>query len=214
LLISYKNKLKDTLSFNKDIIENNTSELKKNLAELKQLMVKIDNKVSSSEGTHKIEIIKSITEQDKTKMYRLLKIIVDKFDKCNYIVEAKVKLPFPYTDIIMNGFMILIIIVCIFYVTSQFAPWKRLKTIKELYKIKHNAKTSENLDDFKVIVEYMSQCHQSEIVGLVLTLKMVVFFFIVMLLLFYAIRMMQSSAEFKWGLYNSTNYEDSKCYGE
>ena len=213
LLISYYKKMKAIYEFNLEIIESNTNELKNLLEEFGSKLIEIDEKLDTTDKTKTIQLITKITSDDKKDLLDYIKRIIDKFDKCNYILEsAKNQLPFPYTEVILNGFFISLAIICIFYVWFKYAPIKKLSDNKYLYKLKEELQSVEDMNAFDDKINKLSTCHNDEMDSIVLSLKLIFFMFIIMFLIFYSIKIITSADDFKMGLFNSSYYEESKCY--
>lgn len=213
LLISYYKKMKSTYEFNLEIIETNTNELKNLLDELGKKLIEIDNKIDTSDKVKPIQLIAKITSDDKKDLLDFIKRIIDKFDKCNYILEsAKNQLPFPYTEVILNGFFMCLAIICIFYVWFTYNPIKRFADNKYLYKLKEELQIVEDMNAFDAKIRSMGTCHNEDMDAIVFSLKLIFFMFITMFLLFYSVKIITSANDFKMGLFNSSYYEDSKCY--
>jgi hypothetical protein len=213
LLIAYKKKMKDVFDFNLEIIETNTNELKILLGYFASKLKEIDDKLDINDKTKQIQLITQITDDDKKDLLELITKVIDKFDKCNYIIEAaKDEVPFPYTELILNGFFMSVAILCIIYVLVNYAPIKRFKDNKYFYKLKEELLITENLNMFNQKLESLRICHNEEMDGLVLSLKIIVFVFIIMFLLFYSVKILTSANDFKNGLFNSFYYEKSIVY--
>jgi len=214
LLIATYKKMKATYDFNLDIIETNTNGLKTLLGDFSSKMKEIDDKLDSADKTKTIQLITQITGDDKREMLDLIKKIIDKFDKCNYILEsAKSSLPFPYTEVILNGFFMSMAILCMVYVVFYYAPIKRFKDNKYLYKLKEELLVTEDLKLFDQKIQSLGTCHNEDMDAIVFSLKLIVFLFIIMFLVFYSVKILTSANDFKNGLFNSFYYEESMCYG-
>jgi uncharacterized membrane protein YciS (DUF1049 family) len=147
-------------------------------------------------------------------MFTNIKDILERFEKCNFILEAeKSQLPFPYSEIAMSGFMIFVTVLCILYVFMQISPMKRLKQIKELNKMRNEAAIADkaSIKSMKKELEYLTQCHEDDLDTIVFTLKVVFFVFIIAFLVFYSSKVISSSDEYKAGLYNSGYFETENC---
>lgn len=213
LLVSYYKKMKSTYEFNLEIIETNTNELKNLLDDFGKKLIQIDAKLDASDRIKTIELITKITNDDKTDLLDFTKRIIDKFEKCNYILEsAKNQLPFPYSEVIFNGFFMSIALICIFYIWFNYSPLKRLVDNKYLYKLKEELKSVEDMNTFDAKIKSLGTCHNDDMDAIVLSLKLIFFIFITMFLLFYSIKIITSANDFKMGLFNSSYYEESKCY--
>jgi hypothetical protein len=215
MLFSYQRKSKAAFDFNSELIEANTMELKDLLDELKGAINTLEDKINPVDYSKKIEIIEVIKIDDKTEIYNLIKKIIDKFEKCNYIIEAQnSKLPFPYTEVVMNGFMIVICIGVLLYIYGQLKPFGRIYNIKELNRIKEETIYAD-IDKFKELkkeVEFLKNCHNDDIDTVIYTLKIMFFMFIVMFLIFYSTKIVSSTSEFKAGLFNSFYFETQTKY--
>ena len=214
LLLAYYKKSKAVHDFNVDLIESNTNALKAATEELDAKIDLLDAAVESGDKFKPIGKITIIDENYKRSIYNDLQTIIEKYEKCNFILEAqKNKIPFPYAEFAMNGFMIFVTVLCVLYVYMQINPIKRLKMIKEL-----NKKLAESLiaDKTRIKImkkelEYFVQCHEDDIDAIIFTLKVVFFIFIITFLIFYSTKVINASNEYQSGLYNSSYFDTSTC---
>ena len=207
-------KAKSKHEFNVDMIESNTSILRSAVDQLKNKVSSLILTIPEQDSYKKIKDLDAITEDNKIAIYQDMKSIIEKFEKCNFILESqKNQLPFPYSDVAMGGFMIFVTILCMLYVLSALKPVSRLKNIKDLNKLKAEAAIA-NMNQAKAIqreLELMIACHEDDIDAVVFTLKVVFFIFIVTFLIFYSTKVVTSSSDYKNGLYNSGYFETSNC---
>lgn len=214
ILIAMYKKMKAVHDFNVDLIETNTNVLKNTSKDLKDLLDSIDLIVSYGDGYKKIKELTNITSDHKVEIYKGIKLLIEKYEKCNFILEAqKSQLPFPYSDLAINFFMVIVCLMCFFYVFGQLKPIGRLKQIKELNKMKEESliadKTAIKL--MKKELDFMMSCHEDDIDAVIFTLKVVFFIFIITFLIFYSSKVISSAGEYQNGLYNSGFFENSVC---
>lgn len=213
LMISYYKKVKDTHEFNKETIDSNTFQFKTSINDLNDMFAKLDKNINIANRNQKIKDLTIISIDDKTDVHKSVLNIIDKFEKCNYvIVSAKAELPFPYTDVIIDSFMIAITLLCILYIVAQFRPITRIDNIKELNKLLEKGQYLDGDETFKQEVKDFALCHDQEIDSIIFTLKIIFFVFIFMFLIFYSSKILASSNDFMYGLYNSMYFEESRCY--
>ena len=211
ILFSYEKKFESINSFNRDMVEANTTLLRNSLQDLTSFIEDLRDT-----STAKIGSITSIKDTDKQRLFDLMKDVVVKFDKCNYILESqKSKMPFPYTEIVVNGFMILVIVLVLFYLYAQINPIKRIFDIKSLNSYIEQLKyaSAKDFENLKATTEFLKNCHKDDMNSITFTMKIIFFIFIIMFLMFYSSKVMSSTAEFKSGLYNSVYFTDNMCYG-
>lgn len=212
LMFSVYKKSQTKFRFNKETIDTNTSELRAALNDLTILFETYDGKVPLQQRTQTLKNLRAITIEDKTSIYEKLKIVVDKFEKCNYVVMAqKSSLPFPYTEIIIDAFMITVIVLCIFWVLGQIGPIDRIKKIRTLNMMKEKGTYSNGTKEWTNEAFVEASCHDNEMDSIMYTLKILFFMFIVLFLIFYATKVLTSTSEFEYGIYNSMYFEDSLC---
>ena len=200
--------------FNVDLIETNTSSLRNSTQDLHTTISVIDSLVSSSDAHRKIGELFNVTTDHKREIYESIKTIIDKYEKCNFILEAqKNQLPFPYSDLAINGFMIIVTVLCLIYVYSQFKPMARLRQIKDLNKMREEALIADkkNIKMLRKELELLMTCHEDDIDAVIFTLKVVFFIFIITFLVFYSTKVISSANEYKSGLYNSFYYDNNVC---
>jgi hypothetical protein len=211
ILFSYAKKFENINSFNQDMVEANTTLLRNSLQDLKSFVEDLPGAT-----TAKIGSVPAIKDTDKQRLFDLMKDVVVKFDKCNYILESqKSKMPFPYTEIVVNGFMILVIVLVLFYLYAQINPIKRIFDIKSLNSYIEQLKyaSAKDFENLKATTEFLQNCHRDNMNSITFTMKIIFFIFIIMFLMFYSSKVVSSSAEFKSGLYNSVYFTDNMCYG-
>lgn len=215
LIYSYYLKKRDVFFFNRDMIEANTSDFKESIHKLNSKLIALGSKEGKIKNKLlKIDSINEFSDEDKFEIFALVKNVVDKYEKCNYIMEAaKNKLPFPYTEIIMDIFMIIVLFVGILYITSKLKPAEKIRNIKRYNAMSDKLKNGINDPSFKKSIDDNVRCHEEDMDAIVYTLKIIVFMFIFIFLIFYTTKILASSSEFKMGLYNSSYFEESRCYG-
>ena len=212
LLISIYNKNKAKYTFNKETIDGNTSELRSSLNDMRTMFDELDDKISQSQRLQSIKNISQIGLDEKTSLYNHLKVIIDKFEKCNYVLaSAKNDIPFPYTEVIIDGFMLFAIATCVLFVVGKINPLQRIKEIKVLNKLKEKGEYMDSDAGFADDLITRAACHDSDIDTIMFTLKIMFFMFIVMFLIFYSSKVISSTSEFQWGIYNSVYFEESMC---
>ena len=212
LLMSIYKKSQAKFRFNKETIDANTSELRSALAELRVIIEDLDIKINRPQQVQVIKNIKLLGVEEKTNIYEKLKIVIDKFEKCNYVLASqKNDLPFPYTEIIIDAFMISVILLCLFWVLGQINPVERIRTIKTLNKMKEEGQYNDSSVVWTTEMVTMASCHDNEMDSIMFTLKIMFFLFIVLFLIFYATKILTSTSDFEFGIYNSMYFEESIC---
>lgn len=212
LLQSVFKKSQAKAKFNKETIDTNTSELRGSLQDLRILFEDLDGKITLGQRNNAIKKLAQLNVEEKTTLYAKLKAVVDKFEKCNYVLESgKNDIPFPYTEVIIDGFMVAVIVLCIFWVLGEIGPVQRIREIKLLNKIKEKGETASTSYSWGSEMITKAKCHDSEIDSIMFTLKIMFFIFIVMFLIFYATKVLTSTSEYEFGIYNSMYFEESIC---
>lgn len=211
MLWSYYRKAKDAYIFNREVIENNTNDLLTALEKLDSYILIIQSITKGKEYV-RIGDIPEITMDLKTELYETVLNVIDKYEKCNYIINiSQAQLPFPYTEITIDVFMIAVSILAFLYIYNQVNPVAKFQKIKQLQKLKEEA-IFRDKNDLKREVEIEDLCNAEDMDVIVFALKIIVFSFIFMFLVFYSVNIIASSDEFRAGLYNSVYYEESICY--
>lgn len=212
LLVSFYKKAKAKFRFNKETIDANTAELRSSINDMKTLFEDLDTTISAGQRTQKILNIKQIGIDEKTSLYEKLKVIIDKFEKCNYVLQSqKNDLPFPYAEVITDGFMISVILIALVYVYGSINPLERVKDIKVLNTLKEKGEYMDSDEGYANDLLTKAACHDASIDSVMFTLKILFFMFIVMFLIFYSTKVLSSTSEFEYGIYNSSYFEESIC---
>lgn len=211
VIISFYRKGKAKYNFNKSIIDTNTSELRSSLQELCYIFDDLDSKIDINSRNKKIKDITVFTSEEKQKIYNLSKNILDRAQKCNYILKAKRDgLPFPYAETIVDLFMIILIIIAILYMFGKINPIERFKDIKVLNKLKERSEYSEGTKEFNEELSSRAKCHDQDMDGIIFAIKIILVMFVIMFLIFYATKVIASTNQFEYGLYTTSNYEESR----
>lgn len=204
----------DINRYNQEIASSNTSEFIASIKNLNKLFKeeidpKINNKI-----TH-IKDLTVITDDQKFKFFDLAKNMIDKFEKCNYVREAsKTKFPFPYAEVSIDVFMLIIIILGIVYITGSFAPGATFNDIIALKKIRNQVNDGILRIDTSMENQLIKheQEHDDNIQTIVISIKVIFFAIIIMFLVFYSMKVLTSSSDFQAGIYSSTYYENNETY--
>jgi NADH:ubiquinone oxidoreductase subunit 3 (subunit A) len=213
ILISFYRKIKASFEFNIDIIESNTNQLKSLLGDFQRKFVEISESMNDMDREKKIGVNDNISKDDKQQLYDYVTRIIDRYEKSNFIIEsAKSTVPFPYTEVTMYGIILVTCIVCVFVVFFTFAPLKHLADIKYMNKLKQELLFTKDLASFSDQLQSFSTCHNEEIDGLVLTMKLIFFGFLIVFLMYYSVTIISTSSDFKMGLYNSNYFDEGRSY--
>lgn len=214
LVYAYSQKQYEVFKYNQDIIEENTSAFMSGINAVYMKLGSLDGQIN--QPLKRVSELSQISDQDKFELFRLMKDMIDRFEKCNYIMEAaKNKLPFPYAEVATDIFMIVALIGGLVYVTTSFKPGSKATDILKLRKqrgevalgiITFDDSIKKELDD-----DYI--CHDNEVEIIVFTLKVIFFLLVFIFLLFYSMKVLSSSTEFGTGIYNSAYFDENRCYG-
>lgn len=209
LIISFYRKHVIKTTFNKEQVESNTADFKKALNDLNNLMSSIHvTPIDNNIGTL------AISKETKEEIRKKIITTIDKYEKCNYINKAaQYVLPFPYTEITLDLFMIALVIIAFVYITSLVSPLDKISKIKQLYKNKEKIEYGGDIDkELQDEINEVFACHTADIDTLMFAMKIIGFMFVVIFLLFYSTLIMSSTNEFGQGLYNSMYFEQGRCY--
>jgi hypothetical protein len=215
LVYSYYIKQSDVLEYNKGIIEDNTSSFMASINDVYSKINDLDTKIKNP--LTRIGDLSEFKDDDKFELFSLIKDMLSKFEKCNYIIEAaKNKLPFPYAEISSDIFMIVIIIIAIIYITTSFNPGTNFSKMFRYKKTRNEISSGEVIPD-KAIESELKQdetCNSNEVDDIIFTLKIIFFTVVIIFLIFYSTKVMASTTEFQAGIYNSSYFDNNRCYGQ
>jgi hypothetical protein len=216
LIFSSYIKKQSVHEYNIEIVESNTSDFKDSINELLVKLQEFDN-TASQQPLEYIGNIACIKDNDKFELLSILQNIIDKFEKCNYVLEAaKNKFPFPYSELTVDIFMIMVILGGMAYLTSSFKPGAKFAQIMEWKGLMRDledgvlAETDTQFDRIKS----EAKCHDNDVEEIVYTLKIIMFIAIFMFLLYFSTKLLASSNAFKQGIYNSAYFDKNMCYGK
>ncbi len=209
---SFLIKRQTNLKFNKERITQNTSSIKSNIDNVKELLGTIEASIKEEDRSMAIKDIDAFTDDDKYKLYTLMKKILVSYDKCNYIIGVnKGNLPFPYAEVFADGLLICIILGTIVYILMKFAPVERLMELKDLYEYKETAQTLVNDPTFIKEISTKFACHTDNVDSILMTVKLVFATSIIVFMFLYTVRVVNSTNMYKVGLYNSKYFQKSQC---
>jgi hypothetical protein len=214
LIYSYAQKQYEVFNYNKNVIEENTS-MFMNSANVVFMKIKELNS-NISEPLQRIGDQSKIPDAEKFELFRLIKEMIDRFEKCNYIMEAaKNKFPFPYAEISADIFMLFALIGGLIYVTTSFKPFKKGSELVTIKKRRGDVALGIVSNDESIQKELKEDmlCHNNEVETIIFTLKIIFFLLVFIFLLFYSMKVLSSSTEFGAGIYNSSYFDESRCYG-
>jgi hypothetical protein len=214
LIYSYAQKQYEVFNYNKDVIEENTSMFMKSTNDVFMKIKELKPKIS--EPLQRIGDQSKIPDEEKFELFRLIKEMIDRFEKCNYIMEAaKNKFPFPYAEISADIFMLFALIGGLIYVTTSFKPFKKGSELFTIKKRRGDLELGIVAGDESIEKELEEDmlCHNNEVETIIFTLKIIFFLLVFIFLLFYSMKVLSSSTEFGTGIYNSSYFDESRCYG-
>jgi hypothetical protein len=209
---SFLIKRQTNLKFNKERITQNTASIKSNIDKLKTLLNTMQTNIKVEDRSMAVKDLNSFTDDDKYKLYTLMKKILISYDKCNYIIGAnKGNLPFPYAEVFADGLLICIILGTIVYILMKFAPVERLTELKDLYEYKESAQTLVNDPAFIKEISTKFACHTDNVDSILMTVKLVFATSVIVFMFLYTVRVVNSTNMYRVGLYNSKYFQKSKC---
>jgi hypothetical protein len=209
---SYVVKAKDNIEFNKGLMRENTEDIQQSVDELNKILDNINMSLTTEQGVQSIGDIKGITIETKQKLYNVIKNILITYDKCNYIVGIdKYDIPFPYAEVLTDGVMSIFILGLIVYSISKFAPLTRVIELKDLYEYKESSQTLVNDPTFVSEIMTKGACHKDEVDGVMYTVKAIATMSILVFMVMYSLQIINSTSEYRGGLYTSPLYENKKC---
>lgn len=171
--------------------------------------------LDTDKAASRIGDIEEISDDMKFMLFSRVKYMIDKFENCNYIVEAaNNKFPFPYSELTVDVFLLFAIFAGIAYMTKSFKPLDKYSQIKE-WKQK-----LEDLEDGLVQptqaeadkIHREALCHENDMESIMFSLKIMFFVFVVLFMLFYSSKLVSTASDFDRGIYNSGYFEKTKCY--
>lgn len=209
---SYVVKAKNNIEFNKGLMRENTEDIQQNVDELNKILDSINMSLTTEQSVQSIGDIKEINIETKQKIYNVIKNILITYDKCNYIVGIdKYDIPFPYAEVLTDGVMSIFIIGLIVYCISKFAPLTRVIELKDLYEYKESSQTLVNDPTFVSEIMTKGACHKDEVDGIMYTVKAIATMSVLVFMVLYSFQIINSTSEYKGGLYKSPLYENKKC---
>lgn len=209
---SYVVKARDNIEFNKGMMRENTEEIQQNVDELNKILESIRMTITTEQTTQSIGEVKEFTVETKQKLYKTIKSILITYDKCNYIVGIdNYDIPFPYAEVLTDGCMSLFILGLIVYSISKFTPLTRVIELKDLYEYKESSQTLVNDQTFVAEIMTKAACHKDEVDGVMYTVKAIATMSILVFMIMYSLQIVNSTSEYKGGLYQSPLYENKKC---
>jgi energy-coupling factor transporter transmembrane protein EcfT len=209
---SYVVKAKDNIEFNKGLMRENTEDIQQSVDELNKILDSINMSLTIEQSVQSIGDIKDINIETKQKLYNVIKNILITYDKCNYIVGIdKYDIPFPYAEVLTDGVMSIFILGLIVYSISKFAPLTRVVELKDLYEYKESSQTLVNDPTFVSEIMTKGACHKDEVDGVMYTVKAIATMSILVFMVMYSLQIINSTSEYRGGLYKSPLYENKKC---
>lgn len=204
----------DINKYNQEIASSNTSEF---LASIKQLnkMFKVEIDPAINNKLTHIKDLTQITDPQKFIFFDLAKNMIDKFEKCNYVREAsKTKFPFPYAEVSIDVFMLIITIIGVVYISGSFAPGATFNDIIALKKIRNQVNDGIIQLDSSLKEQLIKheQEHSDNIQVIIISIKVIFFAIIIMFLVYYSMKVLSSSSDFQAGIYSSKYYDNSETY--
>jgi hypothetical protein len=209
---SYVQKLDTNIKFNRSQVTRNTNGLKTSISDFKDYLLKLDSKLSIDEKNVAISEIGSITEAEKINLYVDMRNILSTYDRCNYIIGAgKSDLPFPYAEVIADGFMVMLVAGSIIYVLIKFAPLDRLSELKDLYEYREASDTLASDTSFIQEITTRLSIHKETLESIMTSVKLISAVAVVVFVLVYSVKVNTSTTLYASGLQNSKYAQHSKC---
>lgn len=209
---SYVQKMDTNIKFNRSQVTRNTNGLKTSISDFKDYLMKLDSKLSIDDKNLAISEIGSITEAEKINLYVDMRNILSTYDRCNYVIGAgKSDLPFPYAEVIADGFMVMLVAGCIVYVIIKFAPLDRLSELKDLYEYREASDTLAGDTSFIQEITARLSIHKETLESIMTSVKLISAVAVVVFVLIYSVKVNTSTTLYASGLQNSKYAQHSKC---
>jgi hypothetical protein len=239
LIFTYNNKGATIVEYNRIMSNINTKKLEQQMMTLNDKISEYSEKQFPSASMdesmeNRGELQSGISKTKKDVFIELIKA-VELYDKCNYIQQNAQKSPFPWTEIMISGIILLIMITLIVVSNFQNNPFKKLnieedkvsllKLVEETMRIPPpTSKGGAGIIDTSVDNELQKQLEKLNGLETMLATRISFFkadstfnyvsvsFCIFVFSLYIGYNMLISNINFKNNLYSGNLYIRSKCY--
>lgn len=213
LMVSWYKKSDALNSYNREILERNGQQLVSSLDDLNTQMADINASIMASSVKFSADTTLDKMNIDAAKIqqiYTSMTTSVDLLEKCNLLMEgADVELPFPWTDATINILLIVMCVVVLAVVYLQLDPIKKFKEIRTHNMDMKRVQMGIPIDTTPYIGA--GNVADAENLDMNVTLKIVAFVVFIIMVIMFCSKLLRSSQDYKYGLYNSKYYEEARC---
>ena len=207
IMVSSYQKQEALNTYNREVLEKNGGNLVAAIDNLEQNMQLIHDGIKKTNKQYSLTTeVKdmSVASDDEKNTYTYLISVIDLLEKCNLLMEGSdIVLPFPWTDVTVNLITVFVCVLVLFTVIGQIDPIGKMGEIRELNILQNKirAGVSVNLS----FLDY----DDNDDIGI--TLKVISLIVFIIIVVMFSQKLLQSSQNYKMGLYNSKYYTESKC---
>lgn len=139
IIFTYNNKNATIVGYNRIMSNINTKKLETHMQKLDKVILEYSEKSFPSESldSNVMDSTDSNSGISKTKKTMYIDLIraIELYDKCNYIHQNADSTPFPWTEIMISGIILLIMITLIVVSNFQNNPFKKLNIEEDKYSL-------------------------------------------------------------------------------
>lgn len=239
LIFTYNNKNQTIIGYNRIMTNINTKKLETQMLNLYTKVSEYSEKQFSSDSMDSSVEDKGDSQSGimKTKKDFFIQLIkaIELYDKCNYIQQNAQNTPFPWTEVLISGIILLIMLTLIVVSNFQNNPFKKLnieedkysllKLVEDTMKIKKTIQGgAKQIVDTSVDNELQQQLEKLNGLETMMATRISFFkadstfnyvsvsFCIFVFSFYLGYKMLLSNINFKNNLYSGSLYIKSKCY--
>ena len=156
--------------------------------------------------TYDLQVFTSENVSDFGAVYLVGRGVVETFDKCNSLTQAMRELPFPVMDMVVMIALIAVVVALMMYLMGAIRPMEKVKNVRSLYEVRKKIKLGEAAPEFDSLI---TCCKTPQTVwDRLLNTSIII---LVAFSVYAAYALNNTTADYKGGLYSSSEYADNKC---
>lgn len=207
VMVSVYKKNKALYEYNRQVLEKNGGNLVSSVQDLEATVRQISDKISHGGKNFSLDTQlrdMNLSSDELKNLYDNTINTLDLLDKCNLLMDGgNIMMPFPWSDVILNMSLIAVSIGVVIVAVSRIDPVGTFTDLRELNMTAMKVKAGLPVD-----LGYLKDQEQQD---MSITLKVIALIVFIMMTVMFSMRLLESSDNYKQGLYNSKYFANSEC---
>lgn len=155
--------------------------------------------------TFDLQVSLSEAVTDYSSVYLISKQIVETYDKCNSLSDAR-SMPFPFLDVVIMCVGIGAVLMALMYMFGVIRPFQKMRNVRTLLNVKRKVLLGDAAPEFESVITCCKT--PDDVWEKMLNVGVVIVF---VFAIYASFTVSNTIGDYKGGLYSSPEYADGKC---